>query len=200
MTHTRTTHLDLGCGNFPRNPYHRDEVFGLDLGEAARVVDGCQILPCNLALEPIPYGDRTFDSVSAFDFLEHVPRMLPTPDGASTRLPFVELMNEVWRVLKPGGRLYAVTPCYPSPAAFQDPTHVNIITKATHLYFTGAQPMARIYGFHGQFNLCRVHWVVFRDAVVADQPRTLHQRFRRWNYWRKGQLSHLLWEFERTGD
>ena len=192
------THLDLGCGAAPRNPYRRDQVPGIDLGLASRVVNGCRIDPCNLALQPIPHPDASFDSVSAFDFLEHVPRVLPCAQGSGTRLPFVELMNEVWRVLKPGGRLYAVTPCYPAPEAFQDPTHVNIITAQTHLYFTGPEPMARMYGFTGQFKLCRSEWVVFRDAVLASPGLTLHQRVRRWNYRRKGQLSHLLWEFERA--
>ena len=197
MTDLTTTHLDLGCGSAPRNPYRCEQVFGIDLGESSRVVNGCRVDACNLTLLPIPHADSSFDSVSAFDFLEHVPRVLPSTDGRSTFNPFVRLMNEISRVLKPGGRLYAVTPCYPSPQAFQDPTHVNIITAQTHLYFTGPAPMARMYGFDGHFSACRVEWVVFGDAVEAGRPMNLHQRFRRWNYRRKGKLSHLLWEFQR---
>lgn len=193
-----TRHLDIGCGNVPRNPYRASELYGLDLGED-RSVEGATIRRADLAVEPIPFPDAHFDSLSAYDFLEHVPRVLPRLQGLGVRFPFVELMNEIHRVLKPGGRLHAITPCYPAPEAFQDPTHVNILTDRSHEYFTGARPMARMYGFHGDFRALQVRWVVFRDALDPAARPTLHQRIRRWNYRRKGRLSHLLWEFERVG-
>ncbi len=46
--------------------------------------------------------------------------------------PFLELMNDVHRVLiKPGGLFFSSTPSYPWPMAFADPTHVNIMTEET---------------------------------------------------------------------
>ena len=186
-------HLDLGCGANPRNPYRRDELFGVDIA-VQRGDSGAAIRRCNAALEPLPFADDDFDSLSAFDFIEHVPRLLPTAGNLATRFPFVELMNECWRVLKPGGLFYAVTPCYPAPEAFQDPTHVNIITDKTHLYFCGAQPLGRMYGFRGGFDAVRIERVVFRDAVIAGARLSLHQRIRRLNYRLKGQLAHLCWE------
>jgi hypothetical protein len=46
-----TRHLDLGCGDRPRNPYRRDELFGVDLNGSA---DGSgPIRGANLALQPI---------------------------------------------------------------------------------------------------------------------------------------------------
>ena len=194
MARSPTRHLDLGCGPVPRNPYRRDELCGVDI--SPRQQPGCTVLGGNLSIEPIPFPTDHFDSVSAFDFLEHVPRVLPTADGLGTRLPFIELMSEISRVLRPGGMLYAVTPCYPSREAFQDPTHVNIITDRTHLYFSGNEPLGRMYGFTGYFTARRVEWRVLRDSVEAVASLSLRQRFRRFNYRRKGQLSHLLWEFE----
>ena len=143
-----TRHLDLGCGSRPHNPYHRDELHGVDIADP-RAALPLQFRQANLALQPIPYPDGYFDSVSAYDFIEHVPRVLPTADGLGTRFPFVELMNEVWRVLVPGGLFYASTPAYPHAAAFQDPTHVNIITLETHKYFTRPETLGRLYGFRG---------------------------------------------------
>lgn len=151
------THLDLGCGKFPRNPYGRARCFGVDIRELPSTPT-FESRVANLALDPIPYGDSTFGSVSAFDFIEHVPRILLTPDGKQTRFPFIDLMNEIWRVLAPGGRLYAMTPAYPQPEAFQDPTHVNIITERTHEYFCGESPFGRIYGFDGHFRMIRAEW------------------------------------------
>jgi SAM-dependent methyltransferase len=190
----RTRHLDLGCGPVPRNPYQQDELFGVDIAPTENLSQ-ITIRQANLTLQPIPFPDHYFDSLSAFDFLEHVPRVLPTPDGLSTRFPFIELMNEIHRVIRPGGILYALTPCYPAYEAFQDPTHVNIMTEKTHLYFTGANPQGRMYGFSGQFEARKVEWVVHKDALTPLVPLNLSQKFRRMNYKLKGKFTHIAWEF-----
>ena len=164
-------HLDLGCGKFPRNPYARGQLCGVDLRPLAGQVDFDYRI-ANLALQPIPYANDRFGSVSAYDFIEHVPRILATPDGRETIFPFVRLMQEVWRVLAPGGRLYALTPAYPHREAFVDPTHVNIITDSTHNYFCGDEPLARMYGFNGRFQTLRAEWVHIGDAysTIAGSP------------------------------
>jgi hypothetical protein len=67
-------------------------------------------------------------------------------------------MNEIWRVLKPGGKFLSQTPAFPQPAAFCDPTHVNIITEQTFaLYFCG-DLWAKGYGFKGNFGLLSQQW------------------------------------------
>lgn len=189
-----TQHLDLGCGPVPRNPYQRDQLFGVDLSGST---DGGPIRRANLVMQPIPFADNSFESVSAYDFLEHVPRVMPTADGQGTRFPFIELMNEVWRVLKPGGMLYAMTPVYPSKAAFQDPTHVNIMTVDTHVYFTRPQKMAAMYGFTGDFEARRVQ-LTRPDPKVAfiAPPEGWWQRVQLAHRIRRGACGHLIWEFE----
>ena len=194
-----TSHLDIGCGFTPRNPYGRDELFGVDLAGAAS--DSGPIRRANLALHPIPFGDNCFDSVSAYDFLEHVPRVLPTADGQATRFPFIELMDEVWRVLLPGGLFYAVTPVYPSRAAFQDPTHVNIITTGTHTYFTQPERLGAMYGYRGNFVLRRRPHLVKTMAGLdyAPVPQGLSGRLKvAHRNWRasRGSSAHIVWEFE----
>ena len=75
------------------------------------------------------------------------------------RNPFIELMNETYRVLKTGGIFLSVTPAYPHSAAFQDPTHVNIITEETFIkYFDDTYTWAKIYGFHGRFKVLQQEW------------------------------------------
>ena len=164
-------HLDLGCGKFPRNPYARGRLSGVDIRPMPDVID-FDYRTANLVQHPIPYADDTFGSVSAFDFVEHVPRILATPDGRDTVFPFVRLMSEVWRVLAPGGLFYALTPAFPNPEAFVDPTHVNIITDQTHDYFCGDSPLARMYGFDGCFQALRAQWVHIADAysAIPDSP------------------------------
>jgi SAM-dependent methyltransferase len=187
-----TRHLDLGCGTTPRNPYRCDELYTVDLARPEGVAAE-YFRSANLSLEPIPYEDAMFDSVSAYDFLEHVPRVLNTADGRGTRFPFVEVMNQVHRVLRPGGRLYALTPCWPRHESMTDPTHVNIITEHTHRYFTDDPPAARIYGFSGRFKCLRSAWVRKRrtEYIVpgADPLRRFFDALLR-------RRAHLLWELE----
>jgi SAM-dependent methyltransferase len=201
-------HLDLGCGKRPRNPYGRRELHGVDVRPAPAGAD-FQHRVANLTLEPIPYEDSSFGSVSAYDFIEHIPRILPTPDGRGTVFPFIRLMNEIWRVLAPGGRLYALTPGYPHAEAFMDPTHVNFITEGTHEYFCGDKPLGRIYGFDGHFRLLRCEWVdiAFHHSAAPPPNRAyvLLKRFsRRLRSWSRrlrgkrarGRRVYLLWELE----
>lgn len=187
-------HLDLGCGAVPRNPYGRDELFGVDLSGSD---GGGPIRRANLVMQPIPFDADSFESVSAYDFLEHVPRVFPTPDGLATRFPFIELMNEVWRVLVPGGLFYALTPIYPGKAAFQDPTHVNILSVDSHLYFTRPQKMAAMYGFKGDFVARRVQMArPDPSRAYIPPPAGWWQRLRLAQRVRRGAAGHVIWEFE----
>ena len=147
-----TKTLDLGCGLNIRNPFGMDAVYGL----AIRPREEENIKTCDLAVEPIPFPDDFFDSVSAFDFIEHIPRILYLPER---RFPFIELMNEIYRVLKINGLFLSVTPAFPQEAAWRDPTHVNIITEQTFpLYFDNVNCWGRDYGFKGAFNIEGQRW------------------------------------------
>lgn len=108
----------------------------------------------------LPFSDDSIDSFSAFDVIEHIPRWERLENGVT--FPFVNLMNEIFRCLKPGGIFIAVTPCYPKNEAFQDPTHVNIISKNTIYYFSssGIPDSTRMgYGFEGNFKIIHNDWL-----------------------------------------
>ncbi len=147
-----TKTLDLGCGAQPKNPFNADEVFGIDVRDDLEA----NIRRADLIVESIPYEDNSFEYVSAHDFLEHVPRIVYTP---MRRNAFVEVMNEVYRVLKIGGMFLSLTPAYPHGPAFRDPTHVNIITEETFpLYFDDVNRWASAYGFKGAFRIQLQEW------------------------------------------
>jgi len=119
-------------------------------------VIGLDIQDADLAIEPIPYPSDCFDFVTAYDFLEHIPRLLYVPQR---RYPFVELMSEVWRVMKVGGKFLSSTPAFPHSDAFQDPTHVNIITPDTfYEYFDDKKTWAKMYGFKGKFGILNMRY------------------------------------------
>ena len=154
-TASQTLSLDLGCGSNPRNPFQATKSIGVDIrGD----LEG-NIWQADLSIEPIPFDSNTFDFCTAFDFIEHIPRI--SYSQGNKRLAFLELMNEIYRVLKPGGLLLHFTPAFPSKEAFQDPTHVNIITEDTMpYYFCEPNNWAKRlgYGFNGSYELVEQRW------------------------------------------
>lgn len=168
-----TTSLDLGCGDKPRNPFDAGVVYGIDLLANPQNL----VSAADLALEPIPFSESYFDFVTAYDFLEHVPRLIfarPWNGGAAQvrRYPFVDLMSEIWRVLKLGGKFLSHTLAYPHALAFRDPTYVNIITEETFsLYFDATHCMARRYGFKGGFYIETQTWQVPWLVTIMEKRR-----------------------------
>jgi len=153
--------LDLGCGPAIKNPFGAEDTYGIDSREDL----GQGVYRADLAVEGIPFPDNHFDFVTAFDFLEHVPRLTYAPDR---RYCFIELMNEVYRVLKLDGLFLSFTPMFPHAQAFWDPTHVNIMTEHTLLaYFV--QNWARDYGWKGAFSLQSQRWVGPHLEVVLKK-------------------------------
>ena len=192
----KTKHLDLGSSSKPKNPYNKDELFAVDVQENITSIPGATYIKHDFALEPLPFPDNFFYSISAFDLIEHIPRQVFVDSKAKIIFPFVVLMSEIYRVLKPNGLLLCVTPGYPHPAAFQDPTHVNFITLKTAQYFCIPNPYANIYGFKGEFSMKVNKFEVqsnYINMAIPDWRRTV----RRWHRKLfKGGLSHIVWELE----
>jgi SAM-dependent methyltransferase len=192
-----TRHLDLGCGSSPRNPYLQAELHGCDIREITGEIESLGFIykKADLINGQIPYSDNYFNSVSAYDFLEHIPRQIVSRDGG-VKNSFVDLMSEIHRILKPGGVFIAVTPCVPHHAAFSDPTHVNFITKQTCEYFTGEKPAASIYGFSGSFEVLKnckdipSNYFHLNTPVWRKELRKMHRRI-----FGEG-LSHVVWELK----
>ncbi len=115
--------LDIACGNHKGNGF-----VGMDI----QALDGVDIVH-DLNVHPWPIEANSVDAARAWHIVEHVPPCCVTESG--TRFPFVEFMNELWRVMKPGGCVDIETP-YGSSAGFNnDPTHCNPCNEVTFEHF-----------------------------------------------------------------
>lgn len=105
----------------------------LNLGAGSDVRKDCVNLDINpgpgidvvhdLNVFPYPFGDDEFDEIIAYSILEHVDDLVRT-------------MDELHRILKPGGRLDIIVPYYKGPIAWGNPTHVRAFSYETFLFFT----------------------------------------------------------------
>ena len=145
--------LDLGCGTSPKNPYQATEVHGV-----GSMTDIERRIHCaDLAIDGIPFPNDMFDFVTAYQLIEQIPKVVYLPERRNS---FVELMNEIYRVLKVDGIFLSVTAAYPNSAAFKDPTTVNIISEETFpQYFDDTNRKAEVYGFTGHFKILKQEWM-----------------------------------------
>lgn len=125
--------LDLGCG------FRKAGNIGIDAKEGNNDAD----IVCLLGFEPIPFLDESVDEVICRDFLEHLPKAVYLESKGKLHYPVICLINEVWRVLKPGGIFRSWTPMYPHAELFQDPTHLSAWTLKSMDYFCGVYQVAK---------------------------------------------------------
>lgn len=87
----------------------------------------------------LPYDDNSVSEVKAADFLEHI-----------TIGKTVAVIEEIYRVLKPGGLFEHFTPSTDGRGAFQDPNHVSFWNENSWLYFM-ADEYRELYGIKAKF-------------------------------------------------
>ena len=187
-------HLDLGCGANPRNPYNYSDLYGLDIVERHKMKVDFNYVSANVILDGLPFQDNYFDSISAYDFIEHIPRILNIKNNIE--FPVINLMNEVYRVLKPGGKFYCITPYYPKMSSFVDPTHVNVITPKTHYYFCYPHNWASMYGFTGSFSVVRAKSVNFNLETNSNINLLKRLIFKTISLLYPPYRQHFLWELK----
>ena len=168
--HHDSTHLDLGGGHNPKNPFGASRLIVLDLDSKELDLNSFwdpRARNCDLVqmtgdfTKGLEFQDQSLDSISAFDVLEHVPRFERSKTGEVV-FPFVDLMSEIYRCLKPGGLFIAVTPAFPSREAFRDPTHINFIAHNTAQVFgveAANEDFRPMYGFRGKFFIEHNEWL-----------------------------------------
>lgn len=93
---------------------------------------------------PWPWEDSSVNFILANDIIEHLPDKVHT-------------MNEIWRVLRPYGRVEIFVPTTDGRGAWQDPQHCSYWNRNSFLYHTvGVAEYERFkgsLGVRGGFNV-----------------------------------------------
>lgn len=106
--------LEIGCGKVKAKG-----AIGIDMHRTP-ATDAV----CDLDAPHLPFADDTFEKVYAIDVLEHLKDVKA-------------IMEEIHRVLKPGGEALIRVPHFSSTHAYGDFTHRHFFNTESFNYFTG---------------------------------------------------------------
>lgn len=124
------TVLNLGCGLL-----QKPEAINVDHwpGPGVDVV-------YDLDRHPWPWPDEAFETVYALDILEHLE-------------DFLAAVQEIHRILRPGGTLHVRTSCWETKQSYTDPTHRRFLTEDTfNFWVPGHWQSAKYPQYHrGRF-------------------------------------------------
>lgn len=81
---------------------------------------------------PYPFKDNTFDEIHAYEVLEH------TGNQGDYKF-FFKQFEELYRIIKPGGRLYASVPRWDSMWAWGDPSHKRVLNEGSLVFLSQKQ-------------------------------------------------------------
>lgn len=116
----RPLRLDLGCAGMTQERF-----YGLDILE----VQGVDIVAdLNEPLEEFP--DNSVIEIYSSHTFEHIKN-------------FIGLMSELYRIVRPNGRIVVVVPHFSCPFAYSDPTHVRFFGLNTMHYFVDREKQPR---------------------------------------------------------
>jgi len=119
--------LDLGCGPH-KVEVDNAEVIGLDFYDktSADVI-------CNLEEGKLPFEDNEFDGIYTIHTLEHIRNLIP-------------LIDEMWRIVKPEGRIRILVPYFASSLAHSSIDHVRFFS------YTSFNPYREEDKFHPRWH------------------------------------------------
>ena len=133
--------LDLGClvggrGVAWYERYNLKNITGIDVSKD--YIDASVQIAKNKSInaeyklakgESLPFENDSFDAILTFDVLEHVQDLGKT-------------LDECWRVLKPGGKMFLVFPSYFQPIEH----HLSLVTKMPFIqYFFSGKTLVKAY-------------------------------------------------------
>ena len=120
----------------------------LNIGSGKNIKRGCINLDIcsfpgvdvihNLETFPYPFDNEQFDAIFANQVLEHVDKL-------------TEIMKELSRILKVGGKLTLDVPHFTSNSSYMDPTHKRLFAYTTFDFFVENHFKSSKYEYNTQY-------------------------------------------------
>ena len=159
--------LDLGCGKKKRSG-----AIGVDWSDQhdADVIH-------DLNLFPYPFRKSEFDEIYIDNTLEHLDDV-------------ILVMEEVYRICKPGGLVKVVVPYFRSVWAYIDPTHKHFFTVNSLAYFDPDHIICKRYEYSSA--RFKQEKIIFNETLQNRWPKKIFLKFaNRWPWRYETYLSHL---------
>jgi SAM-dependent methyltransferase len=164
--------LDVGCGK-----YKLPGSVGLDIVP----LEGVDVVH-DLNTFPYPFDDDSFDRIRLSHVIEHIQSITKT-------------MEELHRILRPGGELEITTPHHTDASSWQDPTHVWHLNSRSFDFFqedhrTGYYSKARFKIESSEIQLLKFYKWLGVEFLINLENRSRNYRFLR-KFWEQ-YLCYLL--------
>ena len=186
--------LDLACGD---NKVSED-FCGVDVVD----IPGVDIVH-DLTVYPWPFEDNSVEEIYCSHYIEHIPHVDALSEiktiltecssfdefkSKVETLPyvkdgFIRFMNEVYRILKPGGKIKIISPYVTNIRAFGDPTHTRYIHDWSFYYFNKEwRDVNKLshYGIDGDFDVKFSYFI--DDSLALKSNEVREEAFKKdWN-------------------
>jgi len=179
--------LDLACGDNKREGY-----IGIDIAKTDgvdHIVDlqaypwpieseSAEEINCSHYIEHIKHDNVALDLKQVLDkssSFEEFKENVNNTDFLAPQDGFVKFINEVYRILKPGGKVYMVAPYWSSHRAVGDPTHVRHIADSTMWYLDKpwmTKNKLEHYGIVADFEVKLTYYINNEMTLKSEQVRT----------------------------
>ena len=144
--------LDLGCGN-----RKREGSIGIDINPKtnADVIH-------NLNDFPYPFEDSKFDEIYADNVIEHLNDV-------------IKVMEELYRIGKPGGLIKVDVPYFRAHWAYIDPTHKHFFTTQSFSYFDPQHINNKLFPYSSV--TFKIEKIIFNEKISSRIIKSIVKSF-----------------------
>lgn len=148
--HNLKAKLHLGCGNIIKKGWLNHDLANLP---------GVDVVH-DLRNFPWPFSNGQFEEVLMENILEHLPDTIKT-------------MEEVYRITKPGAKVYITVPYWNSCTSIADPTHIRFFNEFSFNFFDPTKTICqeRPYYSKARFLIKQLGFWIIPFFPVLHIPR-----------------------------